>query len=188
MLMTDLEIKRMQIADNVITPYFSENQQPASYDLTLSDTYLCYGRRDPLTKDGYVIDAANRELGPNILLHKQKMFDEEFIVEPGQFVLADTVETIKLPNDVAARFEGKSTLGRFGLTTHITAGFIDPGFEGTITLEIKNDNCVPIKLTAGMAIGQICFYQLNHPVSRPYGSHGLGSHYQHQSGPTFPKP
>lgn len=187
MLMTDLEIRRMQIADNVITPYFSNQLQPASYDLTLSDRFVQYNRRNQMDDDGWYIDPAKRELGWNVSPDEQTFVDDTLKLYPGQFVLGETVEHISMPNDVAARFEGKSTLGRYGLTTHITAGFIDPGFKGTITLEIRNDNYVPILLTPGMRIGQICFFQLDHPVSKPYGSSDLGSHYQHQQGPTVPR-
>lgn len=187
MLMTDLDIRRMQIADNVITPYFSNQLQPTSYDLTLGDKFLIYDRRNPLDDDGWYIDPDNRELGYNVMPDRQTVTEGSLKLHPGMFVLGETVEHISMPNDVAARFEGKSTLGRYGLTTHITAGFIDPGFDGTITLEIRNDNCVPILLTPGMRIGQICFFQLDHPVSRPYGSVDLDSHYQHQQGPTVPR-
>lgn len=179
MLMTDLEIKRMQIADNVITPYFSSQLQPCSYDVTLGDQFTFYSS---IGKGA--IDVANREIPPFIGTHTETMTN--VLLDPGDFVLGSTNEYIRLPNDVAARFEGKSTLGRYGLTTHITAGFIDPGFEGNITLEIRNDNNVPLTITSGMLIGQLCFYQLDHPVFRPYGSKELNSHYQGQTGPTIP--
>ena len=186
MLMTDLEIKRMQIADNVITPYFSEQLQPCSYDVTLGDEFKIYTkkREEP---EAY-IDVAERRIGSGLSV---ETIDEHILVdglrlEPGAFVIGYTNEYIHIPYDVAARFEGKSTNGRFGLTTHITAGFIDPGFEGNITLEIRNDNTVPLIIQPGMLIGQLCFYQLNHPVNQPYGSKGLNSHYQGQTGPTIP--
>lgn len=99
---------------------------------------------------------------------------------PGQVVLASTAETIHVPVDLSARVEGKSTLGRLFITTHKTAGFIDPGFRGKITLEIKNEGPVVQYLQAGMRIGQICFTQLTSPALRPYGAEGLGSHYQNQ--------
>lgn len=178
MLMTDLEIKRMQIADNVIEPYFSAQLQPCSYDVTLSDKFTFYH------SDGGYIDVANRKM--HNLIPTETIKQGNLSLRPGDFVLGSTNEYIRLPNDVAARFEGKSTLGRYGLTTHITAGFVDPGFEGNITLEIRNDNNVELLITPGMLIGQLCFYQLHHPVYRPYGSKELNSHYQGQTGPTIP--
>ena len=107
-----------------------------------------------------------------------------YALRPGEFILGSTVEAVSIPDYLACRFEGKSSLGRIGLTTHVTAGFVDPGFQGTITLEIKNENQFPILLKPGMLIGQLCFIRLNTKVDRMYGSAGLGSHYQNQSGPT----
>jgi len=110
--------------------------------------------------------------------------EEPFVLHPGEFVLAATVETLALPDDVVARLEGKSSLGRLGLLIHSTAGYIDPGWEGTITLELSNVANLPILLTPGMAIGQVSFMMMTTPVDRPYGSPGLGSRYQGQKGPT----
>ena len=99
-------------------------------------------------------------------------------------MLGSTYELVSLPDDVAARLEGKSSLGRLGLMTHSTAGFIDPGFQGHITLELANVATLPIKLYPGMKIGQMCFFQLSSPAEHPYGSATYGSHYQGQRGPT----
>lgn len=110
--------------------------------------------------------------------------DEPFILHPGEFVLGSTYEKVTLPDDVAARLEGKSSLGRLGLLTHSTAGFIDPGFSGHVTLELSNTATMPILLYPGMKIGQLCFFDLSSPALHPYGSQGLGSHYQGQRGPT----
>jgi len=109
---------------------------------------------------------------------------EEFILHPGEFVLGSTYELITLPDDVAARLEGKSSLGRLGLMTHSTAGFIDPGFSGHVTLELANVATLPIKLYPGMKIGQLCFFRLSSPAEHPYGSEKYGSRYQGQRGPT----
>lgn len=109
---------------------------------------------------------------------------EPFILHPGEFVLASTYEVISLPADVAARLEGKSSLGRLGLVTHSTAGFIDPGFEGHVTLELSNVATLPIKLWPGMKVGQFCFFALSSPAEHPYGSGRYGNRYQHQRGPT----
>lgn len=110
--------------------------------------------------------------------------DETFILHPGEFVLGSTYELVSLPDDVAARLEGKSSLGRLGLLTHSTAGFIDPGFSGHVTLELANVATLPIKLYSGMKIGQLCFFRLSSPAEHPYGSAKYGSRYQGQRGPT----
>jgi dCTP deaminase len=110
--------------------------------------------------------------------------DEAFILHPGEFVLGSTFEFVTLPNDVAARLEGKSSLGRLGLLTHSTAGFVDPGFKGHVTLELSNTATLPIKLWPGMKIGQLCFFKLTSPSEFPYGSDKYSSRYQGQRGPT----
>jgi len=110
--------------------------------------------------------------------------DEPFILHPGEFVLGSTLERMTLPNDLVARLEGKSSLGRLGLLIHSTAGFIDPGFDGHVTLELSNVANLPITIYDGMKIGQISFMQLTEPASAPYGSSALGSKYQGQRGPT----
>ena len=109
---------------------------------------------------------------------------EPFILHPGEFVLGSTYETCTLPDDVAGRLEGKSSLGRLGLLTHSTAGFIDPGFSGHITLELSNVANLPITLWPGMKIGQLCLLRLTSPAEHPYGSAQVGSKYQGQRGPT----
>jgi dCTP deaminase len=109
---------------------------------------------------------------------------EPFILHPGEFVLGSTYEVVSLPDDLAARVEGKSSLGRLGLLTHATAGFVDPGFSGHVTLELANVATLPIKLWPGMKIGQLCFFQLSSPSEHPYGSAKYGSRYQGQRGPT----
>ena len=110
--------------------------------------------------------------------------DEAFILHPGEFVLGSTFEFVTLPNDIAARLEGKSSLGRLGLVTHSTAGFVDPGFNGHVTLELSNMATLPIKLWPGMKIGQLCFFQLSSPSETPYGSEKYLNRYQGQRGPT----
>ena len=109
---------------------------------------------------------------------------EPFILHPGEFVLGSTYELVTLPDDIAARLEGKSSLGRLGLLTHSTAGFIDPGFSGHVTLELSNVATLPIKLWPGMKIGQLCMFRLSSPAEHPYGSTAAGSRYQGQRGPT----
>ena len=109
---------------------------------------------------------------------------EAFILHPGEFVLASTYEVITLPDDIAGRLEGKSSLGRLGLLTHSTAGFIDPGFSGHITLELSNVANLPVKLYPGMKIGQLCLIKLSSPAEHPYGSAQYLNRYQGQRGPT----
>jgi dCTP deaminase len=110
--------------------------------------------------------------------------DEPFILHPGEFVLGSTLERVALPDDLVARLEGKSSLGRLGLLIHSTAGFIDPGFDGHVTLELSNVANLPITIYHGMKIGQISFMRMTEPASAPYGSSALGSKYQGQRGPT----
>jgi dCTP deaminase len=110
--------------------------------------------------------------------------DEPFILHPGEFALGSTFEQVTLPDDVAARLEGKSSLGRLGLLTHSTAGFIDPGFSGHVTLELSNVATLPMTLWPGMKIGQLCFFRLSSPAENPYGSGPYGNRYQGQRGPT----
>lgn len=110
--------------------------------------------------------------------------DEPFVLHPGEFVLGATYEKVTLGDSIAARLEGKSSLGRLGLLTHSTAGFIDPGFTGHVTLELSNTATMPILLYPGMKIGQLCFFQLSSPAEKPYGQGATGSRYQGQRGPT----
>ena len=110
--------------------------------------------------------------------------DEPFVLHPGEFVLGSTYESVSLPDDLAGRLEGKSSLGRLGLLTHSTAGFIDPGFTGHITLELSNVANLPIMLWPGMKIGQLCIFRLSSPAEHPYGAAVYGSRYQGQRGPT----
>jgi dCTP deaminase len=109
---------------------------------------------------------------------------EPFILHPGEFVLGSTLERVTLPDDLVARLEGKSSLGRLGLLIHSTAGFIDPGWDGHVTLELSNVANLPITIYHGMKIGQVSFMQLTEPASTPYGAGALGSKYQGQRGPT----
>jgi dCTP deaminase len=109
---------------------------------------------------------------------------EPFIIQPASFCLGSTVEKITLPDDIVARVDGKSSLGRLGLLVHATAGYVDPGWTGCLTLELSNQSQMPIALYYGMRIAQVSFLKLTTPVDRPYGSAGLGSKYQGQTGPT----
>ena len=160
-----------------IEPHDPDLIQPASVDVRLDRRFRIF----PNTRHT-VVRAVDP---PDDLTELVEMTeDQDFILHPGEFVLASTVERIRVPDFMAARLEGRSSLGRIGLMIHSTAGFIDPGFEGDITLELSNAARIPIALTPGMKIGQLSFLRLTCPAEFPYGSPQLGSHYQGQEGPT----
>lgn len=176
MILSDASIRDRSGSSGLIYPYKEDQLQPCSYDVTLDDWIIRY-TVDDTGIDRY-ISAANRELVGIHYLRRQ--IGTGYLLDPGEFILGSTREAVSLPNGIGARFEGKSSLGRLGLATHVTAGFIDPGFRGTITLEIKNENTFPIMLETGMRIGQLAFFTLDRDSERPYGSKDLGSHYQNQ--------
>jgi dCTP deaminase len=160
-----------------IEPFDPSMIQPSSIDVRLDRYFRVFeNHRYPH------IDPAVEQ--PDLTRVIEPAGDEPFILHPGEFVLASTYEVVTLPDDVASRLEGKSSLGRLGLLTHSTAGFIDPGFSGHVTLELSNVATLPIKLWPGMKIGQLCMFRLTSPAERPYGTSGVGSRYQGQRGPT----
>lgn len=160
-----------------IQPYDALDLQPSSVDLHLDRSFRVFRNN----RYAY-IDVRDPQPDLTELLH---VADEEaFILHPGEFVLGQTVEWVELPVDLVARLEGKSSLGRLGLLIHSTAGYVDPGWKGNLTLELSNVANLPIALYYGMRIGQISFLRMSSPVERPYGSVGLGSKYQGQSEPT----
>jgi dCTP deaminase len=161
----------------VLEPFDAEMIQPSSVDVRLDRYFRVFeNHRYPH------IDPAVDQ--PDLTRGVEPDGDEPFILHPGEFVLGSTYEVVTLPDDIAARLEGKSSLGRLGLLTHSTAGFIDPGFSGHLTLELSNVATLPIKLWPGMKIGQFCFFRLSSPAANPYGSAQYGSRYQGQRGPT----
>jgi len=161
----------------VLEPYDAAMIQPSSVDVRLDRFFRTFeNHRYPH------IDPAEEQ--PDLTRHVEVSADEPFVLHPGEFVLASTFEIVTLPDDVAGRLEGKSSLGRLGLLTHSTAGFIDPGFSGHVTLELSNVATLPIKLWPGMKIGQLCLIRLSSPAEHPYGSSVYGSRYQGQRGPT----
>ena len=186
MLLEDRAIKFKSQYKNLIVPFSEDQLQPCSYDLTLSDEILIFEYENDDYPVNSFITAYDKKLhGINYKkISLSKFKDEIYSMMPNQFIIASTNETVNMPDDIAGRFEGKSSLGRLGLTTHVTAGFIDAGFSGQITLEMKNENRFPIHIKRGMKIGQICFFKMNGPAKNPYGSEGLGSHYNNQNGPT----
>ncbi len=178
MLLSDRDIRAAIESGRVkLDPYDPELVQPSSVDVRLDRYFRVFeNHRYPH------IDPAVEQPGLTRLIEPEG--DEAFILHPGEFVLASTYETVTLPDDIASRLEGKSSLGRLGLLTHSTAGFIDPGFSGHVTLELSNVATLPIKLYPGMRIGQLCLFQLSSPAEHPYGSQVCGSRYQGQRGPT----
>src|SRR5687768_7998603 len=170
---------RAEINDKraVPEPYDPEPPQPSTVDIRLDRFFRVFeNHRYPH------IDPAEDQ--PDLTRTVEPDGEEPFILHPGEFVLGSTYEVVTLPDDVAARLEGKSSLGRLGLLTHSTAGFIDPGFSGHVTLELSNVATLPIKLWPGMKIGQLCFFRLSSASENPYGSEKYGSRYQDQRGPT----
>jgi dCTP deaminase len=181
MLLSDRDIRAELAADRVkVEPFEEKMVQPSSVDVRLDRFFRVFENHKYESIDPSIEQAElTREIavGP----------DEFFILHPGEFVLASTYEVITLPDDIAGRLEGKSSLGRLGLLTHSTAGFIDPGFSGHITLELSNVANLPVKLFPGMKIGQLCLIKLSSPAEHPYGSALYGSRYQGQRGPTASK-
>jgi dCTP deaminase len=160
-----------------LEPFDPAAVQPASVDLRL-------GREFRVFRNWRYSYIDPREPQPDLTEVVEIADDEPFILHPGEFVLARTEEVVTLPDDLVGRVEGKSSNGRLGLLVHATAGYVDPGFSGTLTLELSNVANLPIRLYRGMKIGQIAFEQVSTPVERPYGSEGLGSKYQGQRLPT----
>jgi dCTP deaminase len=178
MVLSDRTIRENLATGRIrIDPLDMEDIQPSSVDLHLGSRFRVF-RNSRLP----YIDPSMDQVGLMDMVEASS--EEPFVLHPGEFVLAATVERLALPDDIVARLEGKSSLGRLGLLIHSTAGYIDPGWEGTITLELSNVANLPIVLTPGMAIGQVSFMLMTTPVDRPYGSPGLGSRYQGQTDPT----
>ena len=178
MLLSDRDLKAALAEGKLgLTPYDEAMVQPSSIDVRLDRYFRVFANHRYTHIDPAVEQDELTEL-------VEPAGDEPFILHPGEFVLGSTYEVISLSDDLASRLEGKSSLGRLGLVTHSTAGFIDPGFSGHVTLELSNLANLPIRLYPGMKIGQICVFQLSSPSEHPYGSSIYGSRYQDQRGPT----
>ena len=177
-LLSDRDIRAEIESGRVrLEPYDEAMVQPSSVDVRLDKYFRLFdNHKYPF------IDPAEDQPDLTRLIEIER--DEPFILHPGEFVLGSTFEVVTMPDDLAARLEGKSSLGRLGLLTHSTAGFIDPGFSGHVTLELSNVATLPIKLWPGMRVGQLCFFRLSSPTENPYGSAKYGSRYQGQRGPT----
>lgn len=178
MLLSDRDIRAEINSGKIqLDPLELDFIQPASIDVRLDRFFRLFdNHRYP------VIDPAADQSELTRLVDVGE--DGHLVLHPGEFVLGSTYECVTLGDDIAARLEGKSSLGRLGLLTHSTAGFIDPGFQGHVTLELSNTATLPICLYPGMKIGQMCFFRLSSPAEHPYGSTVAGSHYQGQRGPT----
>jgi len=177
MILSDKHIREeIEKGTIVIEPYKPECVQPSSIDVHLGSKFLLFNKVQHA-----VIDV--REKQENLMKSVEVKDDEPFVLHPNEFVLGSTSEKVKMPNNIAGRIEGKSSLGRLGLLIHSTAGYIDPGFEGSLTLELSNVSPLPIKLFSGMKIGQISFTRMSSEVDNPYGSAKLGSKYQRDDGP-----
>ncbi|MHA6523853.1 dCTP deaminase [Tessaracoccus sp. G1721] len=178
MLLSDRDILgEVHTGGILLDPWDPGMVQPSSVDVRLDKFFRVFeNHRYPS------IDPSVEQ--PDLTRLIETPVDEPFVLHPGEFVLGSTFERVTLGSAVAARLEGKSSLGRLGLLTHSTAGFIDPGFSGHVTLELSNMATLPVKLWPGMKIGQLCFFRLSSPAEHPYGSSQYGSRYQGQRGPT----
>ncbi|MFZ9101851.1 MAG: dCTP deaminase [Pontimonas sp.] len=178
MLLSDRDIRAEIDQQRIqLDPWDEAMVQPSSVDVRLDRFFRLFDNH----KYPHIDPAQDQ---PDLTRLVEVNGDEPFVLHPGEFVLGATYELVTLPDDIAARLEGKSSLGRLGLLTHSTAGFIDPGFSGHVTLELSNVATLPITLWPGMKIGQLCFFRLSSPAEHPYGSQRYGSRYQGQRGPT----
>ncbi|CAM06382.1 deoxycytidine triphosphate deaminase [Saccharopolyspora erythraea NRRL 2338] len=171
-LRKELEDGRLEL-----DPFDAAMIQPSSIDVRLDRYFRVFDN----TKYTHIDPSQQQD---ELTSLREVPDDEPFVLHPGEFVLGSTFELVGLPDDLAGRLEGKSSLGRLGLLTHSTAGFIDPGFSGHITLELSNVANLPITLWPGMKIGQLCLFRLSSPADHPYGTKQAGSRYQGQRGPT----
>ncbi len=160
-----------------IEPFDPDLIQPASVDVRLDRVFRVFR----VTHHPYIdVRQPMEDLTEEVVIDSER----PFFIHPGEFVLGSTLETVTLPDDIVAQVEGKSSLGRLGLLIHATAGYVDPGWTGKLTLELSNSAKIPIALYYGMRIGQLSFLRMSTPVERPYGSPELRSKYQGQTGPT----
>ena len=178
MVLSDRTIKAEIAAGRLVfDPYDESLVQPSSVDVRVDAAFrVFHNSRHPY------IDVRQQMDDLTELVTVKK--GDPFVLHPGEFVLGQTLERVKIPNDLVARLEGKSSLGRLGLFIHSTAGFVDPGFEGNLTLELSNVANLPITIYEGMPIGQISFMRMDAPVEHAYGAREAGSKYQGQTEPT----
>ncbi|HEX9888120.1 MAG TPA: dCTP deaminase [Nitriliruptorales bacterium] len=178
MILSDGSIRRaLEAGTIVIDPLLDGAIQPSSVDVRVDPAFRVFANH----RHPFIDTRADQ---PDLTEQIVVPDGEPFILHPGEFVLGSTLERLKLPDDIVAQLNGKSSLGRLGLVVHATAGFIDPGWDGNITLELSNVATLPIAIYPGMKIGQFVFSKLDRPAEHPYGSPELGSKYQGQRGPT----
>ena len=177
MILSDISIKKA-IADGriIVDPFREDFVQPSSIDLRVDRYFRVFENH----RYSYIDPKESQEELTKLV----EVQGEPFVLHPGEFVLGSTLERVVLSDDIVARLEGKSSLGRLGLLIHSTAGFVDPGWDGYLTLELSNVATLPIAIHPGMKIGQISFYDLSEPAENPYGSDAVRSKYQGQRGPT----
>ncbi len=176
MILSDRDIlKKIEKGELGIKPFDPSNVQPSTVDLKLDSKLRVFDN----WKMG-IVDLKEEKDYSKVV----EVGEEGFVIHPGEFILGSTVEKVSLPRDLAAKLEGRSSLGRLGLVIHATAGYVDPGFSGFLTLEISNISRMPIRVYPEMRIAQICFFNMSSPVKNPYGSKEVGSKYQGQKGPT----
>lgn len=177
MILSDRDIRAALNAGQIVVKPLADNAvQPASVDLRLDKKILVFRN----SRRAYI----DTRVDMSDLTEMEEIGDKPFMLHPGEFVLGSTAELVELPADIVARLEGKSSLGRVGLLIHSTAGYVDPGWRGQLTLELGNVARLPIALYAGMKIGQLSFLRMTSAAERPYGSPGLGSKYVGQTDPT----
>jgi dCTP deaminase len=178
MVLSDRTIRsEIEAGRIVFDPYDASMVQPSSVDVRVDRRFrVFHNARHPYIDVRQPMDDLTELVEVNQ--------DEPFILHPGEFVLGQTLERVRLPNDLVARLEGKSSMGRLGLLIHSTAGFVDAGFEGNLTLELSNVANLPITIYHGMPIGQMSFMRMDAPVEHAYGSDETGSKYQGQEEPT----
>ncbi len=178
MILSDVDIrKEIESGRIVIDPFDPAAIQPSSIDLHVDDRFRVFAN------SRYPYIDVKKEM-PGLTEVVEVADPDPFILHPGEFVLGSTLERVTIPDDMVARLEGKSSLGRLGLLIHSTAGYVDPGWDGFLTLELSNVANLPITIYPGMKIGQISFFRLSTPAERPYGSTETRSKYQGQRGPT----
>ena len=178
MILSDVDIRKELAAGRIeIDPFDEDCVQPSSVDLHVDAQFRVFAN------SRYPYIDVRREM-PDLTELVEVEPEEPFILHPGEFVLGSTLERIRLPDHLVARLEGKSSLGRLGLLIHSTAGYVDPGWDGFLTLELSNVANLPITIYPAMKIGQISFFRLTTPAEMPYGSKATRSKYQGQRGPT----
>ncbi len=174
MVLSDVDIRKRLSKDLKISPFSEESIQPSSYDLHLASKFIIFDNH--FTE---IIDVKAKNTNSKIVDVKDEGY---FLIHPNNFILGATQEIVKIPNDLVARIEGKSSIGRLGLIIHATAGYVDPGFEGTLTLEMFNLSSLPIKIYVNMKIAQLSFLEMTSPSSKKYGEYN--NKYQNQIDPT----